>query len=479
MSRDAVVVGSGPNGLAAAVTLARAGLDVEVLEANDHTGGGASTGHLTAPGYLHDLGSAVHPMALASPFFTAFDLTSRIDLVVPEVSYAHPLPGGSALAYRSLERTVDELGADGAAYRRLLGALVERAQDVAQTALSPLVGLPPRPVAAALLGAATALQGSRLWNLGFSGEEAPALLTGCAAHAIGSHPGLPLAGAGLVLATLAHAGGWPLPIRGSQSITDALVADLEAHGGRVRTGVRVQDVRELGSPQVTVLNLSSQQAADVAGEVLPQRYRDRLATVRPGQGICKLDVALSGPIPWRDPDLALAPTLHFGGTRAQIAASESGVVAGELRDHPYVLVVQPSVVDATRAPGDGAVLWAYTHVPYDCPVDRSEVMLDTIEEYAPGLRDLIVAQHSITANHVADEISANFAGGDFASGALDLRQLIARPVASPTPWKTPVPGLYLASGATAPGPAVHGMAGWSAAKLALRELGLPEPDLAP
>lgn len=481
---DAVIVGSGPNGLAAAVTLARAGLDVEVVEARDEPGGGAATRELTLPGYHHDVASAVHPMALVSPFFREFDLASRIELAIPEVSYAHPLPGRTVAAYRDLERTVDELGVDGRAYRRLFQPLIDRLEAVTETAMSPLVRIPRHPVAASVLAAATADQGTPLWNRRFREEAAPALISGSAAHTISRHPRLPAAGAGLLLTVLAHTSGWPVPIGGSQAITDAMIADLQAHGGRLRTGVRVHDLDEVrastgGGRPVTVLNLSAAAAAGVGARHWPQRYLDILRRQRFGAGVCKLDAALSGPIPWTDERLRAAPTIHLGGTRAQIAAGEKQVMAGRVPDHPYVLLVQPSVIDPTRAPAGQAVLWAYTHVPFGCPVPRGEAILDAIEAYAPGVRDLVSAQRVTTAVDLPDQVSTNFAGGDFASGALDLAQLIRRPVLSPTPWRTPVGGVYLASGSTVPGPAVHGMAGYQAALTALADLGLPAPSLAP
>lgn len=481
---DAVIVGSGPNGLAAAVTLARAGMRVEVLEARDEIGGGAATRELTLPGYRHDVASAVHPMALASPFFRRFELASRIELVVPEISYAHPLPDRAVAAYRDLDRTVAELGVDGPAYRRLLQPLIDRIDAVTETALTSLVRIPPHPVAALLLAAATADQGTPVWSRRFREQAAPALLTGSAAHTISRHPRLPASGAGLLLTLLAHTTGWPVPIGGSQAITDALVADLQAHGGSVRTGVRVHDLdevrtRDARTRPVTVLNLSAAAAAGVGARHWPDRYLRTLRGQRTGAGVCKLDAALSGPIPWTDERLRAAPTIHLGGTREQIAAGEAQVMSGALPQHPYVLLVQPSVLDPTRAPEGHAVLWAYTHVPYGCPVPRGEEILTAIERYAPGVRDLVLAQHVTTAVDLPHEVSTNFTGGDFASGALDLAQLVRRPVLSPAPWRTPVRGVYLASGSTVPGPAVHGMAGYQAALTALSDLGLPAPSLAP
>ncbi|MEO8749660.1 NAD(P)/FAD-dependent oxidoreductase [Dermatophilaceae bacterium Sec6.4] len=475
---DAVVVGAGQNGLAAAVTLARAGLSVDLIESNDWIGGGAATRDLTIPGFHHDVASAVHPMALASPFFTAFQIRERIELRVPEISFGHPLPNGrSAIAYRDLHRTADNLGRDGVAYQRLMQPLVDRVQQITEFTGEPLLQIPSHPVATVAYGLRALEQGSPAWGWRFKEEIAPALLTGAAAHTIGSHPRLAMAGAGLVLGIHAHAAGWPVPIGGSQAIADALGADLQAHGGRIILGHEVTDLAELARYDTVVLDLSTKALAAIAGDQLPARYRRALQRFKHGNGVAKMDLALSGPVPWTDPELRRTPTIHLGGTREQIAATERQVGRGELPDRPYVLLVQPSVLDPTRAPAGQATLWAYTHVPYNCPVDRTEAMIATIEEYAPGFRDLILARTGTPADQLG-RISANFIGGDFATGAVTLSQMIKRPVVSPTPWRTPLPGVYLGSSATSPGPSVHGLGGWYAARTALRDrYDLGAPDL--
>lgn len=477
--RDAVaVVGAGQNGLAAAVTMARAGLPVDVLEMADAPGGGASTRETTLPGYLHDLGSAVHPMALASPFFQAFELGRRIELRVPEVSFAHPLPDArTGVAYRDLDRTAQRLGRDGAAYRSLIGPLVDRIDGVGDLTTHQLMRLPRDPLAATLFAARALEQGSPAWNLRFREETAPAMLTGSAAHTIGRHPRLSTAGAGLVLTAHAHARGWPVPTGGSQSIIDAMLADLRAHGGQLLTGTPVTSAADVAGYRAVLFDVSAPAFLRIAGDRLPAAYRRTLRAFRPGNGVAKIDVALRGPIPWRDPGVAEAPTVHLGGTRGQMRAAEHSVARGRLPDKPYVLLVQPSVIDPTRAPAGHAVLWAYTHVPYGCPVDRTEAILDAIEQHAPGVRDLVLAVSSTPASRLA-AISPNFAGGDFATGAITMAQLVRRPILSPNPWRTPIEGFYLASSATAPGPSVHGLCGWYAARLALRErFGLAPPAL--
>ncbi len=476
--RDAVVVGSGPNGLAAAVTLARAGLRVDVLEQADHVGGGSATRELTLPGFRHDVASAVHPMALASPFFREFQLDRRIELRVPEISFGHPMTDGPAgLGYRDLDAAADALGADGPAYRRLFAPLVQRVQELTDFTGESLLRVPRHPVTTVLYGIRALEQGSAGWRLRFNEDTAPAMLTGIAAHTIGSHPRLATAGAGLVLGAHAHAAGWPVPVGGSQAIADALVDDLKAHGGRVLTGHEVRSLGELSAYDTVLLDVSTTALLRIGGEHLPPRYQRALRRFRPGNGVAKLDLALAGPVPWTDPELRRTPTIHLGGTRGQIAATERDVARGRVPDRPYVLLVQPDVIDPTRAPDGQATLWAYTHVPYDCPVDRSEAMLDSIEEHAPGIRDLILARHATPASRMG-EVSPNFAGGDFATGAVTMTQLVKRPVISPVPWRTPVSGLYLASSATSPGPSVHGLAGWYAARTALADRhGLAAPDL--
>ena len=473
------VVGAGPNGLAAAVTLARAGLDVEVFERNPWPGGGAATRELTLPGFRHDLASAVHPMALASPFFAEFQLRRRIELIVPEVSFAHPLPGRGAHGYRELDRTAADIGRDGPAYRRLLRPLIEHLTGVVELTMNPLLRWPRDPLAAGWYGARTLETGSAAWALRFEEDIAPALLTGCAAHTIGRHPRPARAGGGLLLAATAHHAGWPVPLGGAQAITDALVADLRAHGGRLHLDALVTDLRQLDGFAAQVLDVSAPALAQLGGDRLPGRYRRALHRFRPGSGVAKVDFALDGPVPWSDPVVARAPTVHLGGTRADIAAAEGVVARGGIPQQPFVLAVQPGVVDPTRAPAGKAVLWAYLHVPFGSDFDPTAAVTAAVERHAPGFRDLILASTATPAAALGPAVSANFAGGDFASGAVTLRQLIARPVLSPVPWRTPLPGVYLASGATSPGPSVHGMAGWHAARTLLSDNGIEVPSLSP
>ena len=464
---DAAVVGAGPNGLAAAVILARAGLRVKLYERADTIGGGARTAELTLPGFLHDVCSAVHPMALASQFFVEFELAKRMTLVVPDISYAHPLDGGAAgIAYRDLAQTVERLGRDGRAWQRLLGPLVDHVVELAQVTGTSLARWPQHPAVLLGLGLRALSQGGPLWNARFREDVAPALFTGAVAHANRAIPDVAAAAGGLVLATHAHAGGWPVPIGGSQSIVDAMAADFVAHGGVISTGEEITSLAQLGSPKVALFDVTPRALSRITGTSYAPRFRY-------GSAVAKVDFALDGPVPWTASELEGAPTVHLGGTRAAIAASERAVAAGQLPSDPYVLVTQPSIVDASRAPAGKQVLWAYTHVPAGSPADRTEAITSQIERYAPGFRDLILASAPSTALDV-EAHNPNYIGGDISSGDVSFAQLLARPRLF-NPWSTPTTGVYLCGASTAPGPGVHGMGGYHAARVALaREFGLRE-----
>lgn len=477
---DVAIVGAGPNGLAAGVVMARAGLSVEIFEAQPTIGGGSRTSELLEPGHLHDVCSAVHPMALASPFFRQFGLAERVQFVVPELSYANPLDGGRAgLAYRDLGRTALGLGRDGTAWRRLMRPLVQHIDGVVETGLNPFLRIPRRPVAAGLLGLATLEQGSPLWNARFSTEEAAALLTGVAAHAVSSLPSLAAAGAGMTLGALAHAVGWPIPVGGSQAIVNAMADDIRAHGGTIHTDTRVDFLSELDGARAVLADVSPPTLASLAGDRFPQRYAASLDKFRFGDGACKVDFILSGPVPWANEQVHTAGTVHAGGSRAEVAASEAEVAAGKHPENPYVLVSQPSAFDPGRAPHGRHILWTYCHVPNGSTRDMTEPIIRQIERFAPGFRDVIVRSSMTTAADMEIH-NANYVGGDFSGGAVTIPQLLARPSFSTKPWRTPVKGLYLCSASTPPGPGVHGMGGLHAAELALKDVfGLPMPDLSP
>lgn len=478
---DATVVGAGPNGLAAAVTLARAGLSVRVFERASTAGGGAATADLTLPGFRHDVCSAVHPLAFESRFFREFGLTRRVRFAVPEISFGHPLDGGRAgIAYRDLERTAEALGTDGKAYAHLMRPLAERSTRIADFTGDTLLRIPHDIPTALAFGLATMEQGSPLWNTRFREDVAPAMLTGVASHTILPLPGLASGGAGLALTAYAHARGWPIPIGGSQSIIDAMVDDIVSHGGEVVTDHEVTSLDELPASRVTLLDVTPRALSSIAGERMPERYRRALARFRYGNAVAKVDFALSDPVPWSHPELRRAGTLHLGGTRAEIAAAENAVAHGTLSESPYVLVSQPSLFDDTRAPSGQHTLWTYTHVPAASRADRSEAIIRQIERFAPGFRDTVLGMSSRTALDV-ERHNPNYPRGDISAGTPNLTQLLRRPVLSPDPWRTPMKGVYLCGASTTPGPGVHGLAGWRAALSVLRnEFGTGAlPDLSP
>lgn len=478
---DAIVVGSGPNGLAAAVTLARAGLSVRVYERSSRLGGGAQTSELTEPGFQHDVCSAVHPMAYASEFFQRFGLADRLEFITPQVSYAHPLtPTHAALAWRDLERTAEGLGRDAGAWRALLRPLLNSLDAISDAVSHPLLRVPRHPVSLARFAARALEQGSPLWNTAWHTDDAPALLSGVIAHSIRSMPNIAPTAAGLVLAVNAHSGGWPFPVGGSQAIADSLVTDAVSHGVEFVTEHQVSSLDALPPARAVIMDTGVASLREIAGDRMPRGYARALERFRPGDAAATVDFALDGPIPWTNPDLARTATLHLCGTRADIARAENQVARGNHADNPYVLLSQPSVFDPTRAPAGKHVVWAYTHVPKGSTIDQTEAVTRQIERFAPGFRELIIASSSRTASDLHGH-NPNYVGGDIAAGAITLRQLIARPVLSADPWRTPIPGVYLCSAATPPGPGVHGLGGWRAAQSALRnEFGIRrEVDLAP
>lgn len=472
----ATIIGSGPNGLASAVSLARAGYEVRVLEASDTIGGGVRTIESTLPGFRHDVCSAVHPAALASPFFQAFGLAERIDWIRPDISYAHPLDGGrAAIAWRDIDRTAAALGIDRDAWLARVRPLSRHIDGVVDFTGHQIPRIPHEPITAARYALRMLDQGTPLAARAFRTEEAAALLTGVLAHANTPLPSLAGAAAGLLLAALGHAQGWMYPRGGAQRIADALVADLEAHGGTVETGATVTDLRALdwGDPRrgdLLILNTSPRLA--LTHPDVPARYARAIRAYRYGPAAAKVDFALDGPVPWANADVAQSPTVHVGGTRAQVWASENAVAQGRVSDRPYVLTVQPSIFDDTRAPEGKAVLWTYIHVPLGSDLDATELITQQVERFAPGFRDRILAHHAVPASS-REAVNPAEIGGDVLGGAFDMLQALRRPTLSPAPWRTPMRGVYLASAATPPGPGVNGMAGWLAARTALSDAGLP------
>ncbi|RBM10747.1 NAD(P)/FAD-dependent oxidoreductase [Streptomyces sp. PT12] len=471
---DVAVVGSGPNGLAAAVTMARAGLIVRVHEQAAAFGGGLRGEALFDSRVWHDVCAAVHPMAAASAFFREFDLAARgVRLLQPPVAYGHPIEGRpAALAYRDLDATAERLGRDGRRWRRLMAPLVRHSAGVADFLLSGQRSLPRDLAVPPLL--APRMLSHLLRADGLRTEEARALLTGVAAHSVGRLPGVPSGAIALLLGHLAHAGGWPLPEGGSVRIAEALVADLRAHGGSVVTGQRVADLAELDA-RVVLLDTTPRGLLALAGHRLPPRYRRALARFRYGPGAAKADFLVEGPIPWADPDVGRAGTVHLGGTRAETLAAERAAVRGEPTDEPFVLLVDPAVTDPGRAVGGRRPVWAYAHVPNGDARDPVPLVTRRIERYAPGFADTVVAARGVPAA-AYESYNPNYPGGDIGAGAITLTQSVFRPTPTWNPYRTPLPGVYLCSASTPPGPSVHGMCGYFAAQAALRrEFGITTP----
>lgn len=476
---DVTVVGSGPNGLAAAVICARAGLAVQVIEAQPTLGGGARTAaDPEFPGVAHDICSAVHPLALASPFFAEFNLSARgVQLIAPEISYANPLHHRpAAIAYRDLERTAAELE-HGWSWRRLLGPPTRHDDAVVGFLLGDKRSIPSGIATVARLAHRMAEQGTPAWNLTLAGSDARALFTGVAAHTISRLPSMTSAGAGMLLATLAHTVGWPIPVGGSQVITDALIADLRAHGGQLITGVTVTEPPD----GVVVYDTAPTALLDIYRAAMPTGYAKALRRYSFGSGVTKVDFVLSDEIPWSDPRLAQAPTLHLGGDRVQMARAEADVAAGRLAAQPMVLASLPHLADPGRVDAAGRrPLWSYAHVPAGSPVDQTETVTATFEQFAPGFRDIVVAARCVPAARMADH-NANYVGGDIGVGGNNAWRALAGPTPRLDPWTTPIPKAYLCSAATPPGGGVHGMAGYYAARTLLRrEFGIRQlPVLSP
>ncbi len=469
---DVVVVGSGPNGLAAAVTLAQAGLSVTVVEGADAAGGGCRTEELTMAGFRHDVCSTAHPMVLMSPFFRqpAF-APLRASLRQPEIPFAHPLDGGdAAVALPSVEETAAGLGADRHAYRQLMAPLVDASSSLSRSILAPLRTVPHRPadlVALARFGLPGLQPVSRTVGR-FETERAKALLAGVSAHSMARLTAPLTTAFGLFLTLAAHAAGWPVVEGGSTGITDAMTAELERLGGRVVTGRWVTSLEELPPAKAVVADTSPRGLQALAGDALPARYGRALDGFRYGPGVCKVDWALSGPVPWTNEACRRAGTLHLGGTFAEVAASEDEVTAGRHPERPYCLVVQAGVVDPTRAPQGHQALWGYCHVPSGSTVDMSSAIEAQIERFAPGFSDLVLARTVRTAAE-EEHHNPNYVGGDIAGGASTLRQTVFRPTVRWNPYRTPLEGVYLCSASTAPGAGVHGMCGVYAARTVLHD----------
>jgi phytoene dehydrogenase-like protein len=467
---DAAVIGAGPNGLAAAIALAREGASVLVLEAAAEVGGGTRNAELTLPGFTHDVCSAVHPMAILSPFFRELPLADHgLVWLRPRASVAQPMPDGPAvMLYRSLERTAEGLGRDGSAWARLVGPFLADPHGLIADVMAPL-RFPAHPIALLRFGLRAACSANRLARLCFRGPRARALFAGCAAHSV-----LPLtqpltAAFGVLFAVTAHVEDWPVARGGSHAITRALASYLKSLGGQIETGRRIDHLGQLSGARVVLFDTSPEQLARIAGDALPLGYRRRLARYRYGPGVFKVDWALDGPIPWQDPTCREASTVHVGGTLEELCASERDVYRGRHSERPFLILCQQSEVDATRAPEGRHTGYAYCHVPHGSTLDMSDTIERQIERFAPGFRERILARHTMNTADF-ERYNPNYRGGAITGGVADLLQLWNRPVTRLDPYTTPNPRLFICSAATPPGGGVHGQCGYWAAQSALKQL---------
>jgi phytoene dehydrogenase-like protein len=471
MTPDAIVVGSGPNGLAAAITLAKAGLKTVVREAKPTIGGGLRSSELTLPGFTHDVCSSVHPLAVSSPFFRTLPLAKLgLEWVQPPAALAHPLDGGkSVLLERSLKVTALGLGDGAQGWLSLHSPFVEAWSGLAWDVLSPPVRVPRHPILMARFGLQALRTATGLARKTLASKEAQALFAGNAAHSF-----LPLeapgtAAFGLLLSVTGHAVGWPIAKGGSQKLADALAAYFRMVGGEIQTDAPVENLEEVRGARVVILDVGPRQLAKIGANRLPEKYRRALERYRYGAAAFKIDWALDGPVPWTARHCARAATVHLGGTLEEISASEAVHVRGEVHDRPFVLFVQPTLFDPSRAPPGKHIAWAYCHVPNGCTLNLTSHIENQVERFAPGFRDRILARSILTPADF-ERRNANLIGGDINGGMMDLRQVFARPVPSLTPYRTPLRGVYLCSASTPPGGGVHGMGGHHAARVALARL---------
>ncbi len=464
---DVVVVGAGPNGLAAAITCAEAGRSVLVLEGADTVGGGARSAALTLPGFVHDVCSAIHPLAAVSPFFTSADLGRHgLELLHPEVALVHPLDGGRAgVLHRSLAETVAGLGPDGRAWDRHIGWATRSWPNLAPAVLAPVLRVPRHPLTLAGFGL-RGLPPATIAARAFSTDEARGLFAGAAAHSF-----LPLSSpltstVGIMLLASGHVAGWPTARGGSQAIADALASRLKELGGQVETGRPVTTLADLPDSRAVLFDLTPRQVLRICGDALPAGYRTRLGAFRYGPGVFKIDYALSEPVPWTNPDARRAGSLHLGGSLAQVAESEADVAAGRHPPRPFVLVAQQSLFDDSRAPAGQHTLWAYCHVPARSTLDMTDAIEGQLERFAPGFRDVVLARHTADSSWY-EAYNPNVIGGDISGGSNAGLRLVMRPRPGLHPYRTPNPRLFLCSASTPPGGGVHGMCGFHAAQAAL------------
>ena len=469
-SYDALVVGAGPNGLSAAIAIAQTGRSTLVVEGHDTIGGGARSAELTLPGFLHDVCSAIHPLAAGSPFLSTLPLSEHgLEWAHSPAPLAHPLDDGTAVVMeRSVDETAERLGSDATAYRKLFGPLVRDWDKLSSDVIGPL-RIPRHPLVTARFGLLGLRSAMSVAQSHFEGERARALFAGIAAHSV-----LPLerpvsAAVGLVLGASGHAVGWPMPRGGAQRIADALASHLTSLGGRVETGVTVADLGDMPDATVTLLDVTPRQVVEIAGDHLPDRFRRKLEAYRYGPAAFKVDWALDGPVPWAAPECARAGTVHLGGTMSEIAHSEREAWDGRHPARPFVLLAQPSLFDSSRAPDGKHTAWAYCHVPNGSGFDMTDRIEEQVERFAPGFRERIM-ERSVRSPAALEEYNPNLVGGDIGGGVQDLGQLFSRPVSVLDPYSIPSTDMFICSSSTPPGGGVHGMCGYFAARAALRRL---------
>ncbi|TGL64633.1 phytoene desaturase family protein [Leptospira sarikeiensis] len=467
---DVCIIGSGPNGLAAASVLANSGLSVIVLEASDTIGGGLRTKELTLPGFLHDVCSAAHPMGILSPYLKTLPLKEHgLEWIEPEASVAHPLDGEAAVLLKlSLEETAENLGKDKKSYIKLLSPFLKNPEGLLKDALAPL-GIPDHPFLLARFGLLGLRPAKSIANSYFKEERAKALFAGCAGHSIFPLEKLLSGALGLLFSLTGHVRSWPVVKGGSQMIAKSMESYLKTLGVKIKTNYKVSNLSQLPKVRAIVFDTSPDQLGSVAGNTLSSSYINRISSYNYGPGVFKMDWALDGPIPWKDPRCLEASTVHVGGTLAEISRSESDVWKGKHSDKPYMLVVQQSQFDPTRAPKGKHTGYAYCHVPSRSTKDLTEILENQIERFAPGFKDRILAKHSMNTSDFY-KYNLNYIGGAITGGAADLPQAFLRPIAKINPYTTPNPHIFLCSASTPPGGGVHGMCGYYAAKTILKKI---------
>jgi phytoene dehydrogenase-like protein len=471
MEFDAVVVGSGPNGLAAAIEVAMAGCSVCVVEAHEVIGGGSRSAELTLPGFIHDVCSAIHPLAFASPFFRRLPLAEHgLEWIHPPAAVAHPFDDGTAAVLeKSIERTSATLGEDARAYSNCFAPLAENADKLVSEFLGPLIHLPRHPLLFATFGLQAIQSAIGFSRRHFKGPRARGLFAGIAAHSNMALERAPTAAFGLLLGMLGHAGGWPIAKGGSQKIAAALCGCFKSFGGQIVTCSRVKSLRDIPPARAVFFDVAPRELLRITGDRLPASYRRQLAKYKHGPGAFKIDWALSAPVPWKNPDCARAGTLHLGGTIEEIAAAESATAKNRIPDRPFVLFAQQSVFDPTRAPAGKHTAWGYCHVPKGSTIDMTKHIEAQVERFAPGFRDCILRRHTMSTVEF-ESYNPNYIGGDITGGLQSLWQMVARPSLRISPYTTPVKGFFLCSSSTPPGGGVHGMCGYYAARAALRSV---------